>query len=64
MGRAASARHASCKWRVGSYVIPYRGASLIRNNHSLGPYIRTMPRALHVWRSKGGAQFLMSEVPL
>ena len=27
-------------------VEPYRGTSLIRNNPSLGPYSRLMPRAL------------------
>ena len=36
-------------------------ASLIGNNPSLGPYSRTMARAL--WWSYGGALFLMSEVP-
>ena len=40
----------------------HRGTSLIRNCPPIGPYSRTMPRAL--WRSWGGAQFLMSEVPL
>jgi len=40
----------------------YRGTSLIRNRHSVGPYSRTMLRLL--WRSWGGGQFLMSEVPL
>jgi len=42
--------------------LPYRGNSLIRNNPSIGPYSRTMPRAL-CW-SLGGGAFLMSEVPL
>ena len=41
---------------------PYRGTSLIRNCLLVGPYSRTMPRAL--WWSKGGLQFLMSDVPL
>ena len=41
---------------------PYRGISLIRNSASLGPYSRTVPRAL--WQSQGGVLFLMSEVPL
>jgi len=36
----------------------YRGTSLIRNRAPLGPYSRTMPRAI------GGGRFLMSEVPL
>ena len=40
----------------------YRGTSLIRNRRPLGPYSRTMPRALR--GSKGGGRFLMSEVPL
>jgi len=39
----------------------YRGTSLIRNRHPVGPYSRTMPRLL--WRSWGGG-VLMSEVPL
>ena len=43
-------------------VDPYGGTSLIRNRAPLGPYSRTMPRALQ-W-SWGGARFLMSEVPL
>ena len=40
----------------------YGGTSLIRNSPPLGPYSRTKSRAL--WWSKGGALFLMSEVPL
>ena len=40
----------------------YRGTSLIRNSAPLGPYSRTMPRAL--WWSMGGVLFLVSEVPL
>ena len=40
----------------------YRGTSLIRNCTPLGPFIRTMPRAL-CW-FYGGSRFLMSEVPL
>ena len=39
----------------------YMGPSLIRNRHPVGPYSRTMPRAL--WWSWGGGMFLMSEVP-
>ena len=39
-----------------------RGNSPIRNSAPLGPYSRTMPRAL--WNPKGGGLFLMSEVPL
>ena len=39
-----------------------RGTSLIRNCLLLGPYSRTMPRALRL--SWVGGQFLMSEVPL
>ena len=41
---------------------PDRGTSLIRTSAPLGPYSRTMPRAL--WWSRGGALFLLSEVPL
>ena len=40
----------------------YRCISLIRNCPPTGPYHRNMPRTL--WRSQGGVQFLMSEVPL
>ena len=40
----------------------YRGTSLMRNSAPLGPYSRTMRRAL--WWSEGGVLFLMSEVPL
>ena len=40
----------------------YRGTSLIRNRHPVGPYSMTMPRGLG-W-SYGGGRFLMSEVPL
>ena len=38
-----------------------RYTSLIRNSAPIGPYSRTMPRAL--WWS-GGGLFLMSEAPL
>jgi len=40
----------------------FRGTSPIRNSAPLGPYSRTMPRAL--WKPEGGGLFLMSEVPL
>ena len=40
----------------------YRGTSLRRNRTPLGPYSRTMHRAL--WWPYGGLLFLMSEVPL
>ena len=50
------ARPASLKWPVGAYILSYRGTSLIRNSPSLGPYSRTMPRAL--WWSLGGGLFL------
>ena len=40
----------------------HRGTSLMRNNPSLGPYDRLMPRAL--WWSYGKGVFVMSEVPL
>jgi len=33
----------------------YRGTSLIRNRHPVGPYSRTMSRLL--WRSLGGDGF-------
>ena len=42
--------------------VRYRGTSLISNSPPLGPYSRTMPRAL--WWSWGGGVFLMNEVPL
>ena len=35
----------------------YRGTSLTRNSVPLGPYIRTMPRALW-WSWEGGGYFL------
>jgi len=38
----------------------YRGTSLIKNNPLLGPYSRTMNRAL--WWSWGKGLFFMSEV--
>ena len=41
----------------------YRGTTLIINSALLGPYIRTMFRALW-WVLLGGGRFLMSEVPL
>ena len=40
----------------------YRDTSLIRNRVPSGPYSRTLPSAL--WKSLGGGQVLMSEVPL
>ena len=40
----------------------YRGTSLLRNSASLGPNIRTRPRAL--WLSYGEVLFLVSEVTL
>ena len=40
----------------------YRGTSLISNQPPIGPYGRSMPRAL--WRPWGGGLFVMSEVPL
>ena len=45
---------------LGSRV--YRVTSLRRNNHSLGPYSRTVPRALRWFYA--GARVLVSEVPL
>ena len=38
------------------------GTLLIRNRRPLGPYSRTVPKAL--WGSEGGARFRFSEVPL
>ena len=43
-------------------VMVYRGTSPIRKRTPLGPYRRTIPRAL--WGSWGGGRFLMGEVPL
>ena len=40
----------------------HRGTSLIKDCPPIGPYSRNMHRAL--WRSLGGVQFVMSEVPL
>ena len=40
----------------------YRGTSQLTNSGRLGPYGRTLPRA--IWQSQGGGLFLMSEVPL
>ena len=40
----------------------YRATSPIRNSAPLGPYSRTMQRAL--WKPLDGGLFLMSEVPL
>ena len=39
-----------------------QGTSLIRESAPLGPYSRTMPRAL--WWSEGGGLILTSEVSL
>jgi len=41
----------------------YRGNSLMRNSALVGPYNRTMSRALW-WSQVGGGRFLMSEVPM
>ena len=46
----------------GTFTFSYRGTSLIRNCLLLGPYSRTVTRALR--SSSGGRQILMSEVPL
>jgi hypothetical protein len=52
--------------RRSTYTAPprasYRGTSLIRPPPPVGPYTRTMSRA--VWWSQGGVPFLMSEVPM
>ena len=37
--------------------VNYRVTSLIRNSLTLGPYSRTMPRAL--WQSKGGGGYFL-----
>jgi hypothetical protein len=42
--------------------VAYRDTTSIKNSTPLGPYSRTMPRAL--WKPWGGGLFLMSEVPL
>ena len=39
-----------------------QGTSPMRNSAPLGPYCRTMQRAL--WWVPGGGRFLMSETPL
>ena len=44
------------------YADLYRGTASIRNRLPVGPYSRAMPRA--IWRSWGGALFLMIQVPL
>ena len=41
---------------------PYRGNSIIRNRHPVGPYRGPMSRVLG--GSQGGGRFLMGEVPL
>jgi len=33
-------------WRERSYALMYRGTSLTRNRHPVGPYSRTMPRVV------------------
>ena len=48
--------------RNGETTGAYRGTSLIRNHLRLGPYSRTMPRAL--WGPWGRLRFLASEVAL
>ena len=45
-----------------SFRVECRGTSLMRNSDPLGPYCRTMPRAL--WWPWGGELIFMSEVPL
>jgi hypothetical protein len=44
------------------YSPPYKVTSLTKNNPLLGPYSRTMSKA--IWWSYGRGVFLMSEVPL
>ena len=48
-----------------SALATYRGTSRIRNRVLIGPYSRTMPKALRwYYGGPGGGLFLMSEVPL
>ena len=47
---------------MGYSQMRHRGTSLMINRHPLGPYNRSMSRAL--WGSYGGGRFLMIEVPL
>ena len=54
--------HSGATWLRVLWWVAYSGTSIIRNCRFLGPYGRTMPRAL--WESKGGERFFMSEVPL
>ena len=55
-------RNHACVRSVASWPSGYRGTLLMGNTTLLGPYSRTVPRAL--WWSKGGGLFLLSEVPL
>ena len=51
-----------CKGRGGVQRPGHRGTSLIRNRLHLGPYSKTMARAL--WKGYGGLRFLTSDVAL
>jgi len=55
-------RHATRSDTMRALPTTYRGTPPIRNSALLGPYSRTMHRAL--WKPLGGGLFLMSEVPL
>ena len=59
--RTYSSCCSSCHSQIGQEVL-YRGPSLIRNDHPLGPYLWPMPRILV--GSSGGGRFLVGEVPL
>ena len=63
LGAGAGCARASSSMPPTSSASPpgnYTRTSLIRNSAPLGPYSRTMPRAL--WDALGGGLFLMSEV--
>ena len=64
--RVGTARGPHGLWRVPTGGVRnasiYMGTSLIRNNPLLGPYSRTMRRAIS-W-SEGVGRFLMGEVPM
>ena len=57
--------HSKFRTRTARVVLcscAYRSTSPTRKRYPLGPYSRTMLRAL--WESWGGERFFMSEVPL
>jgi len=61
-GRRDHAAPPRCHHQEGLLPSEYRGTSLIRKSAPLGPYSRSIPRAL--WWSWGGGGGLLSEVPL